>query len=96
VRPLQEPFIEELKKPEAFVKDWSHLMSAQYDYDTVEARMQFFSGSLVKPLTWQVMIGKSPSRVVGTYNKGFVYRYYEKPDNSGYLGEMHELQRAKP
>jgi hypothetical protein len=42
------------------------------------------------------MIGKSPARVVGTYNKGFVYRYYQKPDISGYSGQMDELQRAKP
>jgi hypothetical protein len=58
--------------------------------------MQFFSGPLVKPLTWQVMLGKSPARVMGTYNKGFVYRYYQKPDESGYAGQMDELQRAKP
>jgi hypothetical protein len=72
VRAIQEPFVEELKNPQAFAKQWSHFLSAQYDYDAVEARMQFFSGPLAKPLTWQVMIGKSPARVVGTYNKGFV------------------------
>ena len=58
--------------------------------------MQFFSGPKLKPLVWRVKLGPSPARVVGTFNKGFAYRYFEKADNEGYLGEMTELQRAEP
>jgi hypothetical protein len=43
-----------------------------------------------------VKLGPSPARVIGTFNKGFAYRYFEKADNEGYLGKMTELQRAKP
>jgi hypothetical protein len=96
IEPLQEPFVEQLKNPNALTKHWCHLLSAQYDYSTVEARMQFFSGPKLKPLVWRVKLGPSPARVVGTFNKGFAYRYFEKADNEGYLGEMTELQRAKP
>lgn len=96
IEPLQEPFVEQLKNPNALTKHWCHLLSAQYDYSTVEARMQFFSGPKLKPLVWRVKLGPSPARVVGTFNKGFAYRYFEKADNEGYLGEMIELQRAKP
>jgi len=42
------------------------------------------------------MLGQSPSRVVGVFNKGFVYRYFGTPDKEGYLGEMSSLQCARP
>jgi hypothetical protein len=89
-----EPFVNELKNPRALMKQWSHLLSAQYDYDTVEARMQFFVGPVVRPFVWKVMFGKSPSRLIGTYGKGFVYRYYDNPDKEGYVGVMSRLESA--
>jgi hypothetical protein len=96
IQPLQEPFVEELKVPEMLVKDWCHLLSAQYDYNTVEARMQFFVGPKLRPIVWRLMLGPSPSRVVGIFNKGFLYRYFEVPDENGYAGEMTALQPALP
>lgn len=96
IQPLQEPFVEQLKNLNVLAKQWCHLLSAQYDYNTVEARMQFFSGPKLRPIVWRVMLGPSPSRVVGTFNKGFLYRYFEAPDKEGYAGEMSALQRAKP
>jgi hypothetical protein len=96
IKPLQEPFVEELKNPNVLAKHWCHLLSAQYDYDTVEARMQFFAGPKLRPIVWQVALGASPSRVVGTFNRGFLYRYFEVPDKEGYSGEMTTLQPAKP
>jgi len=77
-------------------RDWCHLLSAQYDYNTLEARMQFFSGPKLRPIVWRVMLGSSPSRIVGTFNKGFVYRYFGAPNKEGYVGEMIELQSARP
>lgn len=68
IQPSQEPFVEELKNPEMLAKDWCHLLSAQYDYNTVEARMQFFVGPKLRPIVWRVALGASPSRVVGTFN----------------------------
>jgi len=65
-------------------------------YNIVEARMQFFAGPKLRPIVWRVMLGASPSRVVGTFNRGFSYRYFEAPDKDGYAGEMSALQRAKP
>lgn len=96
IQPLQEPFVEELKNPEMLTKDWCHLLSAQYDYNTVEARMQFFVGPKLRPIVWRLMLGPSPSRVVGTFNKGFLYRYFEAPDENGYAGEMTPLKPALP
>jgi hypothetical protein len=96
IQPLQEPFVEELKTPNVFAKHWCHLLSAQCDYNTVEARMQFFAGPKVRPIVWRVLLGQSPSRVVGVFNKGFVYRYFGTPDKEGYLGEMSPLQCARP
>lgn len=96
VQALQEPFVEQLKNPKALAKHWCHLLSAQYDYNTVEARMQFFAGPKLQPIVWRVMLGPSPSRVVGVFNKGFVYRYFESPNKDGYAGAMISLQRAKP
>ena len=96
VRSMQEPFIEQLKDPRAVVNRWCHLLSAQYDYNSVEARMQFFAGPQAQPLVWQVKVGLSPSRVVGTCAKGFIYSYYDKPDKEGYIGAKLALQLAKP
>lgn len=96
VRPMQEPFVEQLRDPRAVASRWCHLLSAQYDYDSVEARMQFFAGPKVQPLVWQVMLGPSPSRVVGTCGKAFTYYYFDVPDREGYVGAMTPLQRAKP
>jgi hypothetical protein len=95
VQAIHEPFVDKLKLPQAVLKDWSHLLSAQYDYDTMEARMQFFAGPVVRPVVWRVMFGKSPSRIVGTYGKAFVYRYYDKPDTEGYVGVMSRLESAR-
>lgn len=92
----QEPFVEQLKKNNVFTKRWCHLLSAQYDYKTIEARMQFFAGPKLKPVVWRVMLGASPSRVVGTCGKAFHYHYYDAPDKEGYVGAMMPLQRAKP
>jgi len=96
VQSMQEPFVEELKNPNAVLKRWCHLISAQYDYDTIEARMQFFAGPKLQPLVWRVMLGASPSRVVETCAKGFNYHYFHAADKEGYVGAMTPLQRAKP
>jgi len=96
VQSLQEPFVEQLKDPRAVANRWSHLLSAQHDYETVEARMQFFAGPQLRPLVWRVNIGPSPSRIVGTYAKGFHFMYYDEPDRSGYLGEMTQLKNSRP
>lgn len=93
---MQGPFVEQLKSPNAVASRWCHLLSAQYDYDTIETRMQFFAGPKLQPLVWRVMLGASPSRVVGTCAKGFIYHYYDAPDKEGYVGAMAPLQRAKP
>ena len=59
--------------------------------------MQFFAGPKLRPIVWQVALGASPSRVVGTFNRGFLYRYFEVPDKEGYAaGDTTTLQRAKP
>jgi hypothetical protein len=50
VQSIKQPFLYALKAPGAFMKQWSHVLSAQYDYSTVEARMQFFAGPLVTPV----------------------------------------------
>jgi hypothetical protein len=92
----EEPFIEQLKDPRAVSTHWCHLLSAQYDAETVESRMQFFSGPQVRPLVWRVMLGASPARVVGTCAKGFSYRYSDQPNKDGYVGEMTPLALAKP
>jgi hypothetical protein len=96
VESMQEPFVEELKNPRALMKRWSHLISAQYDYDNIEARMQFFAGPKLQPLVWRVMLGPSPSRVMGTCAKGFKYHYFDAPDKEGYVGAMMRLKCAKP
>jgi hypothetical protein len=96
VESMQEPFVEQLRNPHAIASRWGHVLSAQYDYDSMEARMQFFIGPKLRPLVWRVMLGPSPSRVVGTCAKGFHYYYFDSPDKEGYVGAMMPLQPAKP
>lgn len=92
VQSMQEPFVLALRNPHAFMKRWCHLLSAQYDYNTIEARMQFFVGPVVKPVVWRVKLGRSPSRIVGVYSTAFMYLYYDKTDKSGHVGEMTRLE----
>jgi hypothetical protein len=80
VQNTDEQFVEEFKDHSVLSKDWCHFLSAQYDYNAVEARMQFFSGPKARPIVWRVMLGSSPARVVGTFNRGFVYRYFDAPN----------------
>jgi hypothetical protein len=94
VQSMQEPFVQQLKNPNAVLNRWSHLLSAQYDHDTIEARMQFFAGPKLQPLVWRVMLGDSPSLVVGTYGRGFGYHYFDERDQEGYVGVKTELQTA--
>jgi hypothetical protein len=96
VQMVEEPFVEELKDPCAVASCWCHLLSAQYDNDTVEARMQFFAGPQVRPLVWRVLIGASPAREDGTCAQGFSYRYFDNANEEGYLGEMKPLTLTKP
>ncbi len=95
VQSMREPFVEELKNPVAVLKRWSHLLSAQFDYDNAEARMQFFAGPRLQPLVWRVLLGANPSRVVGTLGKAFKYEYFDARDKEGYAGEMTPLESAK-
>lgn len=88
----REPFVEELKNRNAVASHWCHLTSAQYDYRAIEARMQFFAGPRLQPLVWRVMLGASPTRVVGTNAKGFRYHYFDAADEEGYVGAMTPLQ----
>jgi hypothetical protein len=96
VQSIQKPFVEQLKNPNVVASRWCHLLSAQYDHATIEARMQFFAGPKLQPLIWRVVLGPSPSRVVGTCARGFSYHYFDTPDKEGYVGEMTPLERSKP
>jgi hypothetical protein len=89
VSPLKEPFA---KLPAGRrLKMWGHLISCQYDYQTVEARIQFFAGPLQEqPIVWSVKVGKSPSRVIASGYKCLHFRYY-KTKTDGYDGEIVEL-----
>jgi hypothetical protein len=95
VQVMQEPFVEELKDSKTVARRWCHLMSAQCDYKTIEARMQFFAGPKLQPLVWRVMLGASPSRVLGICAKGFLYQYFDARDKEGYARVMTPLQPAK-
>lgn len=93
VQLTDQPFLDLLANPNAALSHSSHLLSAEYDCNAIEARMQFFAGPKVRPLVWRVMVGPSLSSAQGVYGKGFCYCYYDVSDQEGYLGEMNPLQR---
>lgn len=93
VQMADEPFLALLKNPNVVLNRWSHLLSAENDGNTIEARMQFFAGPKLRPIVWRVMLGPSLSGVHATYGKGFIYYYFEAPDDAGYTGAMMPLQR---
>lgn len=72
------------------LKMWGHLLTAQYDYQRAEARMQFFAGPHHLPLVWGVRIGRSPSRLHHSQSKGFAYLYFDELDGE-YHGAMNEI-----
>jgi hypothetical protein len=93
VEPITEPLVK--LPPGKRVLMWGHLVSCQYDYATVEARIQFFVGPMqVQPIVWRVKIGKSPSRLRATGYKCLHFRYYETKTD-GFDGQVVELERTK-
>ena len=91
-RIVDEPLLPQLLPEEARLRQWSHIVTAEFDRASFVSRMQFFAGPRLKPFVWRVDIGKSPSRVLTEMAQGFRYFYYPQPDASGYVGAIEQLK----
>ncbi len=89
VRVTPEQFILEFRKGYR-LRNWGHLLTAQNDHRSIEARMQFFAGPSVTPLVWRVLVGRDPSRIYYPEQKGSMFRYFDRFID-GYEGERVEL-----
>jgi hypothetical protein len=89
---VEDALSPQLSRPEAFLRQWSHILTAEFNYTSFVARMQFFSGPRLKPFTWRVDLGRNPSRVLLEQAQGFRFFYYDHPDQSGYLGGIEQLK----
>ncbi len=83
---LDQPLLPQLLQEEAYLRNWSHILSAEYDRSSFVSRMQFFLGPQLKtPYVWRVNLGRNPSHLVQPDAKGFHFFYYEEPDKSDTL-----------
>lgn len=91
-RMLDQPLIVQLLQEEAYLRNWSHIVTAEYDTSTFISRMQFFLGPQMKTrYAWHVKLGGNPSNFLSGDAKGFHFFYYEEPDTSGYSGGISQL-----
>jgi hypothetical protein len=88
----QEPLLPQLLPENARLRMWSHILTAEFNESTFSARVQFFAGPQLKPFTWRVDLGASPSRVLSEQAQGFHFYYFDKPDASGYVGAIARLR----
>jgi hypothetical protein len=91
-RIVEEPILADLIPDEAYLRLWTHILTAEFNKDGFFARMQFFVGPKLKPFVWRVRLGLNPSRILETQSMGFAFSYFEEPQSSGYLGSVRQLQ----
>ena len=93
-RIVDDVIMPELVPEEARLRQWNHILTAEFNTDGFFARMQFFAGPRLKPFTWRVYLGPNPSRILAEQGMGFRYTYFDQPDSSGYVGEVIEMQQG--
>jgi hypothetical protein len=76
------------------LRQWSHILTAEFNQDGFFARMHFFAGPPLKPFTWRVRLGANPSRILPERAIGWGYTYFDEPSKSGYVGRAAELQQG--
>jgi hypothetical protein len=90
-RIVEEVILPQLVPEEARLRQWSHILTAEFNSDGFFSRMQFFAGPRLKPFVWRVDLGANPSRVLPEMALGLRFFYYEQPDPSGYSGGIEKL-----
>ena len=88
VRPVEEPFLRDLKQKGARLNKWCHLLSAESTETGIESRMQFFAGPDVDPIVWSVVLTDQPSKHLQC--TGYVFVYFDEARN-GYDGIRGDL-----
>lgn len=89
---VEEVILPQLIPEEARLRQWSHVLTAEFNPDGFFSRMQFFVGPRLKPFVWRVDLGANPSRVLPEMAQGLRFFYYEQPDPSGYSGGIEKLR----
>jgi hypothetical protein len=63
-RIVEDIILPQLIPEEARFRQWSHVLTAEFNQDGFFARMQFFAGPRLKPFVWRVNLGPRPSRIL--------------------------------
>jgi hypothetical protein len=91
-RIVEEVLLPQLVPEEARLRQWSHILTAEFNPDGFFSRMQFFAGPRLKPFVWRVDLGANPSRVLPEMAQGLRFFYYDQPDPSGFSGGIEKLR----
>jgi hypothetical protein len=91
-RIVEDVLLPQLVPEQARLRNWSHVVSAEFNRDGFFSRMQFFAGPRLKPFVWRVELGTNPSRVLQELAVGVRFYYYDQPDSSGYSGAIEKLK----
>lgn len=91
-RIVEEVLLPQLVPDEARLRQWSHILTAEFNSDGFFSRMQFFAGPRLKPFVWRVDLGANPSRILPELAQGLRFFYYDQPDPSGYSGGIERLK----
>jgi len=91
---VDDVILPEVEPDHVRLKQWSHILTAEFNQDGFFARMLFFAGPRLKPFTWRVRLGANPSRILPQRSIGWRYTYSDEPSTSGYVGKAAELQQG--
>jgi len=91
LRTVDGPLLPQMVPKEARLRQWSHILTAEFNRERFISRIQFFAGPRQKPPILQVDLGRSPSRIVEEMSKGSRFFYYQQRDASGYDGAIEQL-----
>jgi hypothetical protein len=56
-RIVEEILLPQLAPKEARLRQWSHILTAEFNSQGFFSRMQFFAGPRLRPFVWQVDLG---------------------------------------
>jgi hypothetical protein len=90
-RIVEDVVLPQLAPEQARLRQWSHILTAEFNRDGFFSRMQFFAGPRLKPFVWRVDLGANPSRILPERAMGLRFFYYDQPDPSGYNGGIEQL-----
>jgi hypothetical protein len=77
------------------LKNWGHMLAAQFDYLSLTAKVQLFVGPEFLPPVYTVKLGTNPSRIGYSEAAADFFAYYPEAERSEFDGEVSPMSRLR-